>query len=144
MKQARAREEHVVAVETEQRQNKCTIGRTEAAEAECGGIVCCSPQHVSASLLSELSNTLCAWSAVVSPLCFFNEYSGSGLSEGRYHPPSKPASRLLHGRPESEKCLLCEIEVKPVRRSMSCGYSLSVLCGFDCCAYSLSVLRHFD
>lgn len=55
LKEARAREEHVVAVETEL--SKSTIGRTEAAEAECGA--CCSPQHASALLLSELSDGLC-------------------------------------------------------------------------------------
>lgn len=39
-----ARDEHGVAVETEQRLNKSTIGRTEAAEPECGEIVCCSAE----------------------------------------------------------------------------------------------------
>lgn len=58
MKEARARGEHVVAVETEQGLNKSTIGRIEAAEAECGEMVCCSLQHASAFPLSELSNML--------------------------------------------------------------------------------------
>lgn len=57
-------DEHVVAVETEQRPNKSTIGRDEAAAAaERGEKVCCShPQHVSALLLSELSDAVCAHS----------------------------------------------------------------------------------
>lgn len=67
MKAARAREEHVVAVETEQRLNKSTIGRNEAAEAECAELLSAvHHRHASALLLSELSDIVCARSTVVS------------------------------------------------------------------------------
>lgn len=35
----------------------------------------------------------------------------------------------------NRKCLLCEIEVIPICKNCSCGYSLSVLHHFDWCVY---------
>lgn len=71
-------------------------------------------------------------------LCYINEYSGSGLSEDRCHPPSKLMSwsqAFLQGQPDSEKCILFAIEVKPICKSRSCGCLLSVLRHFDWCVY---------
>lgn len=45
--------------------------------------------------------------------------------------PMLQISSLLQGQPESDKCLLCEIEVRPVCSSMSCEWSSTFLHRFD-------------
>lgn len=103
------------------RPNESTIGRAEAAESDCGEAACCSPQHASALLLSELSNGLRARSDAVS------HFATSMSIQVAASPTADAIRRLyqcpdltpsLQGHPDSEKCLLCEIEVKPICKSM--------------------------
>lgn len=85
-----AREEHVVAIETEQRLNKSSIGKTEAADVECVEIVCClsfvSVRTVKCSMCQERRGF---------SLCYFNEYSESGFSKDWYLCPLLQNQSLL-------------------------------------------------
>lgn len=123
-----AREEHVVALETEQRLNKRTIGRTEAAEAECEDRVGCWLQHVSAFLLSEPSNALCAWSTVVSHFATSMDIQvvGCQRTDAIHHLNQNPMLRDLKCFARAtwiRKTSFHEIEVRPVCK---CGRSPSV------------------
>lgn len=107
MKQARGRAAHVVAVETEKRLNKSTVGRTEAAEAERGELVCSGELLVRPNRsLSRFCQTCQVLYAPAAP--WFPRFASSGSERAVIilYPSKCPileTSSLLHGQPESDK-----------------------------------------
>lgn len=107
----------------------------------CGDGLLSNPTSLSFSSIRAVKCFLCLELCGFPLYCYFSEYLGSGLSDGRCHPSSKPVSQCCRsqgfckGNLNQKNVLSVKIEVKPVCECINCGWSPSVLHPFDWCVY---------